>query len=263
MRCDFHLHTTLSDGRATPEALVFKACARNLDLIAVTDHDTTAAYEAAKAEGDELGVKVIPGVELSAVGPEENIHIHLICLAFDPEDAKLQEILARTRASREQSGRETLERLTLAGYGAELPAPKGVLCRPHIADALVRAGHARTRPEAFDKFLARDTYRSPYALPGAEEAIDAVHAAGGIVIYAHPKMDEIDFVAPWLKERGLDGIEVFRAAYPSSPRGLYLEDVARRLDLMVAGGSDWHGNGTLGQLALTRDLAEPLIERVA
>ncbi len=263
MRCDFHLHTTLSDGRATPEALVFKACARNLDLIAVTDHDTTAGYEAARIEGEDLGVKVIPGVELSAVGPEPHIHIHLICLAFDPEDAKLQEILARTRASREQAGRETLERLSLAGYGAEFPAPRGAHCRPHLADALVRAGHARNRPEAFDRFLSSDTYRSAYSLPGAEEAIAAVHAAGGIAIYAHPKMDEIDEVAPWLKERGLDGIEVYRAAYPSSPRGLYLEDVARRLDLMVSGGSDWHGYGTLGQLALTRDVATPLIERLA
>jgi len=270
MRCDFHLHTTLSDGRASPEALVWKACARNLDVIAVTDHDTTAAFLAAKAEGDSLGVKVIAGVELSATGPEREgratPHIHLICLGFDVTNAPLQALLEKIRASREKASRETLERLSLAGYGAELPSlgvDDRALCRPHLADALVRAGHARNRPEAFDRFLASDTYRSAYTLPPADEAIELVHAAGGIAIYAHPRIDEIDEVAPWLKERGLDGIEVFRASYPSSPRGLYMEDMARRLDLLVGGGSDWHGYGTLGELALTRDLAGPLIERVA
>src|SRR5581483_7285434 len=163
MRCDFHLHTTMSDGRATPEGLVFRASARDLDLIAITDHDTTAGFEAARAEGDELGVRVLPGVELSAsVGSEdgergERRHVHLICLAFDPRDARLQALLARIRASREQAGRETLERLSLAGYEAELAWSGGLavneraLCRPHLADALVRAGHARNRPDAFTR----------------------------------------------------------------------------------------------------------------
>ncbi len=269
MRCDFHLHTTMSDGRVTPEALVFKASARNLDLIALTDHDTTAGYEAAKAEGEWLGVRVIPGVELSAsVGGsrgDDDRHVHLICLGFDPGDEALQKILEAIRASREKAARETLERLSLAGYAAEveLGVNERALCRPHLADALVRAGHARTRNEAFDRFLSSDTYRSPYSLPAAEDAIAAVHAAGGVAIYAHPQMDEIDDVAPFLKERGLDGIEVFRAAWPKSPRGLYIEDAARRLDLMVAGGSDWHGVGTLGEFALTREHANPLVERLA
>jgi predicted metal-dependent phosphoesterase TrpH len=272
MRCDFHLHTTMSDGRVTPEALVFKASARNLDLIAVTDHDTTAGYAAAKAEGEWLGVNVIPGVELSAsagqsAGDADALHVHLICLGFDVMDERLQALLARIRAAREKSSRETLERLSLAGYEAELPGGLGTndraLCRPHLADALVRAGHARNRPDAFDKFLSSDTYRSPYALPSAEEAIEIVHSAGGIAIYAHPQIDEIDHLAPWLKERGLDGIEVFRAAFKTSPRSLYVEDMARRLDLMVAGGSDWHGVGTLGEFALTREQANPLVERVA
>ena len=273
MRCDFHLHTTLSDGRATPEALVFKASARDLDLIAVTDHDTTAAFDAAKAEGDELGVRVIPGVELSAsVGEPDatgsSTHVHLICLGFDAKDPALQALLATIRASREKAGRETLERLSLAGYAAEL-APRGLgvderaLCRPHLADALIRAGHARNRHDAFDRFLASDTYRTPYTLPSAAEAIATVHAAGGIAIYAHPRIDEIDEVGPLLKQQGLDGIEVYRAAYPSSPRGLYIDDMARRLDLLVAGGSDWHGAGALGELVLTEDLIEPLIRRVA
>jgi len=263
MRCDFHLHTTMSDGRATPENLVFRACARDLDLIAVTDHDTTAGVEAAQAEGEELGVKVIPGVELSAQA--EGAQIHLICLGFDPRNQALEALLARIRRSRVRASRETLDALAQAGYGAAMPEAEKSrsLCRPHLADALIRAGHARTRPDAFNKFLASDTYRSPYELPTAEEAIATVHAAGGVAIYAHPRHDEIDVLAPWLKERGLDGIEVFRASFPSSARSLYCEETARRLDLMVAGGSDWHGLGSLGQLALERDLVAPLVERVA
>lgn len=272
MRCDFHLHTNMSDGRVTPEALVFKASARNLDLIAVTDHDTTAGFEAARAEGEWLGVKVIPGVELSASAPfrdgdGRDAHVHLICLGFDPDDVALQAMLERIRVSRERAGRETLERLSLAGYEANLPSGLGVndraLCRPHLADALVRAGHARNRPDAFDRFLSSETYRSHYSLPSASDAIRAVHAAGGVAIYAHPQMDEIDDVAPYLKDHGLDGIEVFRASFPKSARGLYVEEMAKRLDLMVAGGSDWHGVGTLGDFALTREQANPLVERVA
>lgn len=266
MRCDFHLHTTMSDGRVTPEALAFKAAARGLDLIAVTDHDTTAGVAAAQAEGDAWGVRVLPGVELSValdVGDEQPLDLHLICLGFDLHDAALQALMARIRAARSTAARETLERLSLAGYAASLPqrlleTSDHTLCRPHLADALVRAGHARTRADAFDRYLASDTYRSRYALPSAAEAIAAVHAAGGVAVWAHPKMDEIDRAAPLLAEQGVDGLEVFRASFRSSPRSLYVEEMARHHGLLLGGGSDSHGL-SIGELALTEDHVGPLV----
>jgi predicted metal-dependent phosphoesterase TrpH len=270
MHFDFHLHTTMSDGKATPEALVWKASARNLDVIAVTDHDTTAGVAAARAEGHEMGVRVLSGVELSAQVPLPGgggKSVHLICLGFDEEDAALQAMLSGIRAARVRASNETLEALRLAGYGAELPPGLVIegrsLCRPHLADALVKAGRARTRNEAFDLFLSSETYRSHYDLPSAEIAIATVHRAGGVAVYAHPEHDEIDRVAPLLKEWGVDGIEVFRAARPNSPRSLYAEDMAKRLSLLTCGGSDWHGmGGVLGAFFLTEEQVGPLVRKV-
>jgi 3',5'-nucleoside bisphosphate phosphatase len=269
MRSDFHLHTTMSDGRVTPEALVFKACARGLDVLAITDHDTTAGVAAAQAEGDELGVRVLSGVELSAslaIGEGDPLDLHLICLGFDLDDPALQAMLARTRAARGAAARETLERLSLAGYAAELPArlletTDKTLGRPHLADALVRAGHARSRNEAFDRFLVRDTYKSRYELPPAADAIDVVHRAGGVVVWAHPRDEEFDRAAPVLADLGLDGIEVFRASFRCSPRSLYAEEVARHFGLLVGGGSDAHGL-VIGEFALGDEQVGPLVREL-
>ena len=269
MRCDFHLHTNLSDGRLTPEALVFKACARGLDVLAVTDHDTTVGVAAAQAEGEAMGVRVLTGVELSvdlAVDGETS-QLHLICLGFDLHDPDLQALMTKIRASRGTAARETLERLSLAGYAATIPArlletSDRTLCRPHLADALVAAGHARNRNDAFDRFLASDTYRSQYALPSAEEAIRVVHRAGGIAVWAHPEIDLVDRAAPLLADVGLDGMEVFRASFRSSPRSLYIEQVARHHGLLVGGGSDAHGL-SIGEFALTEEHIGPLVREIA
>lgn len=270
MRADFHTHTTMSDGRVSPEALVFKAAARELDVLAVTDHDTTAGVAAAQAEGEAYGVRVLTGVELSVSlpleGAADELHLHLICLGFDLEDAALQELLTRIRTSRGAAARETLERLSLAGYAASLPqklleTSDQTLCRPHLADALVAAGHARSRNDAFDRFLASDTYRTRYTLPTAEEAIRVVHRAGGVAVWAHPRIEELDRVAPILTDQGLDGVEVFRASFRSSPRSLYAEEVARRFGLLVSGGSDAHGL-SIGEFALSDEQVGPLVREV-
>lgn len=270
MRADFHLHTTMSDGRVTPEALVFKAAARGLDVLAVTDHDTTAGVAAAQAEGEAFGVRVLTGVELSArlaLGEDDALDLHLICLGFDLEDAPLQALLARVRAARLAAARETLERLSLAGYGATIPAAllatsDKTLCRPHLADALVKAGRARSRADAFDRYLASDTYRTRYELPSAEEAIRVVHRAGGVAVWAHPEIDRVDEAAPRLTDLGLDALEVFRASFRSSPRSLYIEEVARHHGLLVGGGSDSHGL-TIGEFGLTEEHVGPLVRELA
>jgi predicted metal-dependent phosphoesterase TrpH len=280
LKFDFHLHTTMSDGRVTPEALVFKASARDLDVIAVTDHDTTAGIEAATSEADYYGVKIVPGSEVSAdvpldegQGERARVSVHLIALAVTPGHEAFERMLLSIREGRERATRETVERLALAGYPIDLEKlgpglPGSSRCRPHIADALVAAGHARSRQDAFELYLGGDAYRSHYELPTAEEAIRAIHAAGGLAVYAHPNPDEIDTVTPALKDAGLVGIEVFRGARPSSVRGLYAEEIARRHGLLASGGSDWHGVGGrhLGDFWVTEEqigpLAKAVLERV-
>lgn len=267
-RLDLHLHTTASDGRLEPEALVFKAAAHDLDAIAITDHDTTAGVAAALAEGHALGVRVLTGVELSVDLrlPGETLPLHLICLGFDLDDAPLQALLARTRAARGRAARETLERLSLAGYAAGIPARlletvDRTVCRPHLADALVAAGHARDRQHAFQRFLAGEAYRTPYELPTAEDAIRVVHDAGGLVLWAHPHEEELDRAAPALADLGLDGLEAFRASRRAA-RSLYVEEVARHYGLLTGGGSDAHG-GLIGEFVLTDDQAGGLVRELS
>lgn len=265
VKFDLHLHTDRSDGSATPEALVWKASARDLDVIAVTDHDTTAGFRAARAEGPSLGVRVLAGAEVTAEVPLDDHAptIHLIALGLDPEHDGLQSLLARTRDGRERAARESLGLLARAGHAVapdSLPVrgEGSSYGRPHVADLLVKAGVVRSRREAFDLYLAGDAFKGELPLPTAEEAIRAIHAAGGLAIWAHPFIEVVDELIEPLVGAGLDGLEVHRPGRPGSPRPLYLEAIARRFDLLVSGGSDWHGRGALGEHFVTDEQIGPL-----
>ena len=271
---DLHLHSAFSDGRLGPVDLVRLAHARGVQVMALTDHDTTDGVAEAQAVGAELGVRVIPGIELSTDLPGASIHV--LGLLLDDRQAHFQEALRRFRAAR-------IERVhRIAGALERLGAPisparvfelagEGSVGRPHVAQALLEAGHTRSLEEAFERFIGRDgpAYFEGFRLEPAE-AIRLIHSVGGFAAWAHPlELDGKDWRAylPRLVESGVDGLEVYYGKdYAPDPRPALLAACAAHC-LVPTVGSDFHGfpglNRPPGSVAAPPDLLERLEARVA
>jgi 3',5'-nucleoside bisphosphate phosphatase len=240
---DLHSHSTASDGAFAPAVVVQEAHKAGLAAIALTDHDTTAGLAEAQAESDRLGIRLVPGVELSAVENDHETHIlglHLGSTA--PIDARLAELreMRRTRASKivdllnANGVRITFESvLEQAGNAA--------IGRPHVARALIAEGWAADSRDAFDRYLATGR---PGFVPKEQltirDAIALIHAAGGLAIVAHPGQQGTRERIELLKNDGMDGVEVRHPGHSN-------EDISRLLalvehfGLVPSGGSDWHG----------------------
>jgi 3',5'-nucleoside bisphosphate phosphatase len=254
-RVDLHSHTTASDGGLSPRDLVARAAALGIDVLAITDHDTTTGVPEALAEGRRRNVVVVPGVEISALSGREEIH--LLGYFVDLENQDLQNLLLRTRAARRERAEQMLVRLAQLGMPLEwqrvvdLAGEEGSIGRPHVAAGLLQAGLIDTWEEAFDRWIGRDcpAYVERYKLT-PEEAIALVRRSGGLPVLAHPylynrkgerKKDlDLSHWLPRLCEAGLAGIEVY---YPNYPRRVSccLLELAMRHGLMISGGSDFHG----------------------
>jgi predicted metal-dependent phosphoesterase TrpH len=255
MRIDLHTHSSVSDGTDTPEELVRKAAAAGLDVVALTDHDTFEGLNAAVAEGQRIGVQVLRGMELSCSRGGDSVH--LLAYGADPLNADLVAELALVRGGRK--GRLTGVLMKLAELGvpvseAEVMAQVGdspSVGRPHIADAMIKAGHVRDREEAFDRFLAEGgpAHVHRYAIE-LERGIDLVHGAGGVAVIGHPWGRGREHVLPpallsaLAAEHGLDGVEVDHQDHDASTRA-QLRTLAAELGLLVTGSSDYHGTGKL------------------
>jgi len=248
---DLHAHTTASDGTLTPTELVQAANAAGLSLLAVTDHDTVAGVGEARAAAEAAGIGLVPGVELSADGAPGKCH--LLGLGIDPNHAGLRETLARVSEARRTRNERIAERLLALGAPITLDevvtvAPPGAnVGRPHFAQALLAKNIVRTRDEAFDRFLG-DT--APAYVPASSltpgEAIALIRQGGGLAFLAHPALVKL---APGetmrarleaLKALGLDGIEAYYGQHTLAQIEQFLS-LARGLDLLVTGGSDFHG----------------------
>lgn len=253
---DLHAHSYASDGTDSPAELVHNAHRAGIDVVAITDHDTTAGWdEAAEAAGVE-GVTLVRGAEISTV--HEGIKTHLLAYLFDPEDPALIAEFGRVRESRVHRGRRMAERI-----GQDFPitwedvlaqAETGATVgRPHIADALVAAGVVRNRDEAFATILApeRGYYGHYYVIP-TEVAVRAVARAGGVSVIAHPGASQRGRVLSFdqvnaLREAGLAGLEVNHRDHTDAQR----EELARwagELGLIATGSSDYHGAGKPNRL---------------
>ena len=255
MRIDLHTHSSVSDGTDTPEELVRKAAAAGLDVVALTDHDTFDGLNAAVAEGQRIGVQVLRGMELSCSRGGDSVH--LLAYGADPLNADLVAELALVRGGRK--GRLTGVLMKLAELGvpvseAEVMAQVGdspSVGRPHIADAMIKAGHVGDREEAFDRFLAEGgpAHVQRYAIE-LERGIDLVHAAGGVAVIGHPWGRGREHVLPpallsaLAAEHGLDGVEVDHQDHDASIRA-QLRTLAAELGLLATGSSDYHGTGKL------------------
>jgi len=244
MFADLHLHTYFSDGTYSPEELVSHARRHGLNALAVTDHDTLEGCERAAAASHAVGIEFVPGTELTAEQEETELHILGYCL--DIHNARLVAEIAKFQVVRQDRVREMVARLNQVRVPLEAEAVFALAnCRapgrPHVARALVSAGHCGSLDEAFERFLKKNR---PAWVPkfkmSAAEAIDLIHQAGGVAVLAHPGLTRTDEVIPAMAEAGLDGIECFHSKHSTATAEHYLE-IADRFHLLVTGGSDCHG----------------------
>ena len=251
---DLHVHSTASDGSRAPTDVVEEAKRVGLAAIALTDHDTVAGVAAASAAGATLGVRVVPGVELSAVEGDSETHILGLHLA-DTRD--LEARLVGLREMRRTRAKRIVERLNELGVRITLPAvleqaAGGAVGRPHVARAMIAEGWAVDFRDAFDRYLGngKPAFVPKDRLP-MTEAIQLIHRAGGLAVLAHPASAGTRARVEALVAVGLDGLEV---RHPSHTP----EDVTRlsalvdHFGLVPSGGSDWHGSSdgprTLGAM---------------
>lgn len=251
---DLHSHSTASDGALPPTAVVEAAHAAGLAALALTDHDTMAGVPEAQAVGARLGVRIVPGVELSALHLEREIH--MLALHLERSD-ELESQLAGFRAGRIRRAEEMVAKLRELGAAITMDAVlvhagRGAVGRPHVARALVDSGFVRDQREAFDRYIGngRPAIVAKEALYAAD-AIDLVHAAGGIAVFAHPGRDGTRAVIEPLVSYGLDGLEILHPSQSGEDMAR-LGALAHHFDLVSSGGSDWHGTTdgfrTLGQM---------------
>jgi predicted metal-dependent phosphoesterase TrpH len=248
---DLHAHTTASDGTDTPAGLVAAAAAAGAEVIAITDHDSTAGWAAAAAEARRSGVLLVPGAEITCrVG---DISVHLLSYLHDPGDRALAEVLATSRDTRLHRAKRMAE-LISADYPITWDdvlaqaASGATVGRPHIADALVAAGVCTSRDEAFATVLGPG---SPYVLglgaPHPVHAVQLVRAAGGVPVIAHGLASSRGRVVTMsvlerMVEAGMLGVEVDHRDHTDADRAA-LRDFARAHDLVTTGSSDYHGTG--------------------
>ncbi|MCB9894331.1 MAG: PHP domain-containing protein [Planctomycetes bacterium] len=250
---DLHMHSTCSDGERPPEFLVEWAASLGLKAIALTDHDTTKGLQRAIARGNELGVEVIPGVEISV--KLSGGTFHLLAYYYDLNDAGFEGRLREIAEKRETRNRAICA--SLASHGMPIDyeevlaqAGEAVVGRPHIAAVMERKGYVASRQEAFDKWIANDgpCYFEKDTF-GPEEALKFVREHKAVPVIAHPiwldrgGLDKTEEYLKQLKEWGLLGLE---AIYPDHDAVWTegLQEVAQRLGLIVTGGSDYHGGKT-------------------
>ena len=246
-RLDLHMHSTCSDGTKPPEWVVQQAADNGAELVALTDHDTLSGVSVAQAEGRRRGLQIIAGTEIG-VGDPDLGELHVLGYFGDSAPlADLEAQLTAYRDERESRAVRTIERLAELGFPVEYErvarlAEGGSIGRPHIARALVEAGHVESVQEAFDRFLRNDgpAYIARTLL-SLRNSIAMIHEAGGFASLAHPtRYAESEAASLAFASAGGDGLEIYyRNDGPDEiANGLQL---ARRLGLTPTVGSDFHG----------------------
>src|SRR2546423_4971577 len=259
MRIDLHAHSTASDGTFTPAELVTAAADAGLDVVAITDHDTTGGWAAAEAALPP-GLTLVRGAELSCrwYGTDRPIALHLLAYLFDPSDAALAEELLRVREAREHRAEAMVELLRADGVDVTWDevrgyAAGGTVGRPHLAYALIARGLVSTVSEAFAPRWLGQRYRLPKADIDVFRALALVRAAGGVPVFAHPRASVRGRIVPdslivELAGAGLAGLEADHEDHSPQERE-HVRTLAKELDLLVTGSSDFHGSNksvTLG-----------------
>jgi predicted metal-dependent phosphoesterase TrpH len=255
---DLHTHTTCSDGTDRPRDLVNKAIVQGLEVLGISDHDTTSGWEEAR-QALRGSLKLALGAEISCL-TTDGVSVHMLGMLFDPNHKEMQTVLEETRDGRLPRMRKMIEKMRAEGMDisiedVEKAMPVGAtMGRPHLADALVAKKIVKSRDEAFIDLLNNDSrFYVSHAAPTPVEAIALIRRAGGVAVIAHPfashrgqilKPDDFaDLVAA-----GLNGMEVDHRDQNPDERAM-LRAIAQELDLVVTGSSDYHGTGKMNLLA--------------
>jgi len=255
---DLHTHTTCSDGTDRPRDLVNKAIVQGLEILGISDHDTTSGWEEA-TQALRGSLKLALGAEISCL-TTDGVSVHMLGMLFDPNHKEMQTVLEETRDGRLPRMRKMIEKMRAEGIDisiedVEKAMPVGAtMGRPHLADALVAKKIVKSRDDAFIDLLHNDSrFYVSHAAPTPVEAIALIRRAGGVAVIAHPfashrgqilKPDDFaDLLAA-----GLNGIEVDHRDQNPDERAM-LRAIAQELDLVVTGSSDYHGTGKMNLLA--------------
>ena len=268
--CDLHTHSTFSDGMLSPSELVKMATGKGLAAIALSDHDNLDGFGELSEVGAEQGVEVISGVELSC--EQNGRDLHILGYGVSPDNSDFQAVLKRFRDTREERGLKIIEKLSELGVELDAKvvlanAGNGALGRPHIAKALVEGGHVSDFPQAFEKYIGEgcpahvDKYKmSP------KEAVSHIHDAGGLAFVAHPGfyLDDLEAFED-LIAGGFDGIEVYHPHHNRETITQLLR-IAESHDVLVSGGSDFHGfagRDNMGEPKVPYTLLERITSRLS
>ncbi|MBE6713346.1 MAG: PHP domain-containing protein [Ruminococcaceae bacterium] len=246
---DLHTHSLKSDGAQTPADVVRTAHAAGLSAMALSDHDNIEGVREAMAEGEKLGIEVIPAVELSA---QVDTELHILGYFIDVESKKLKEAMEYSLVVRDQRQEETCRKLNEQGFQITMDELREeahgnpVLCRAHFAQIMVRKGYAESVQDCFKKYLSVGCYaysNKQALLP--HEAVSLIHEAGGIAVAAHLhliKMED-EKLKEFLRSlipHGLDGVEGYYTDYTPDMETRY-RAMAKELGLVLSGGTDYHG----------------------
>lgn len=270
---DLHMHSSVSDGTESPAELVAAAVTAGLDVMAITDHDSTAGWDSAFVAAAGAGITVVPGIELST--QLDYASVHVLGYLIDPEHPGLVEETARIREERLHRAEGMVARIA-ADYALDWDdvlaqtTPGSTVGRPHIADALVARGHVADRTAAFDSILHwRGGYYRPHRAPEPVVGVRLIADAGGVPVIAHPGARGPERLLSGrgrmkkLVDAGLFGLEIDHRDNPPASRGP-LADMARTYGLVMTGSSDYHGAGKpnrLGENTTPSDVYDAIVAR--
>ena len=267
---DLHTHSSFSDGVLTPRELVRQAKERGLTAISITDHDILEGQDETLAAGQEFGLRIITGIELSV--DFEHGSLHLLGYGFDHRNQQLRDTVEVLRLSREDRNERIIAKLEDMGYQLTRDevlafSTEGTYGRAHIAQALVASKQMGSVEEAFNRLLTKGgpAYLDRKRLP-LRDAVVMIHNAGGIAVWAHPgthgaKLENMLGLLPWWVEQGLDGIESDYHDHSYELRDR-LRGLAGQLGIIYTGGSDFHGSIKPGNLLGEGSEGDPVGEKI-
>jgi len=269
MAIDLHTHSTASDGSLSPAAVVRAAHAAGLTALALSDHDSVEGIGEALATGRTLGLTVVPALELSAEH-ESGLSVHILGYFIDHTDPELRAYLAELRGVRRARARRMVDALRADGYGIDFAdviarSDGGAVGRVHVAQALVAAGRVTSIRHAFETLIGEGCpYYVRKPVPEPAEVVATVRQAGGVAVLAHPAVNGTAHLAKELVAAGLEGLEALHGQHTTVEREEMIR-LAGQLDLVVTGGSDFHGQNAghtdLGAGDVPDSALDALIER--